>query len=161
VNQEERRKFVADHRTAVFGFNRKNDGPAMSIVYYVVDGDDLLVSTMAARGKAKAVARSPKVSLAILDEKWPPSYLLVYGNARIETDIEAATDLSVRIFGVMAESPMPEDVRPTIRQSAIEEQRVVLRITPYGTFETPPRHVYSADDVDGLTHWTSSVLPWS
>jgi PPOX class probable F420-dependent enzyme len=161
VNQEERRKFVADHRTAVFGFNRKNDGPAMSIVYYVVDGDDLLVSTMAARGKAKAVARSPKVSLAILDEKWPPTYLLVYGNARIETDIEAATDLSVRIFGLMAESPMPEDVRPKIRQSAIEEQRVVLRITPYGTFETPPRHVYSAGDVDGLTHWTSSVLPWS
>ena len=47
----------------MFGFGRKNDGPAMSIVYYVLDGDDILVSTMSARGKAKAVARNPKVSL--------------------------------------------------------------------------------------------------
>src|SRR5882757_8568598 len=161
MDQEERREFVAKHRTAVFGFGRKSHGPAMSIVYYVMDDGDILVSTMAERGKAKAVARNPKVSLAILDEKWPPTYLLVYGDARLETDIEAATDLSVRIFGLMAESPMPEDARPKIRQSAIDEQRVVVRITPYGTFETPPRHVYSADDVDGLTHWTSSVLPWS
>src|SRR4030088_321195 len=117
MDQEERREFVARHRTAVVGFGRKSHGPAMSIVYYVMDDGDILVSTMAERGKAKAVARSPKVSLAILDEKWPPTYLLVYGNARIETDIEAATDLSVRIFGLMAESPMPEDVRPKIRQA--------------------------------------------
>ena len=32
-------------------------GPAMSIVYYVTDGEDLLVSTMADRAKAKAVRR--------------------------------------------------------------------------------------------------------
>ena len=81
MNQEERKAFVASHRTAMFGFGRKNDGPAMSIVYYVMDGDDILVSTMSARGKAKAVARNPKVSLAVLDEQWPPTYLLVYGDA--------------------------------------------------------------------------------
>ena len=42
------------HRTAVFGYGRRHDGPAQSIVYYVVDGEDLLVSTMGARAKAKA-----------------------------------------------------------------------------------------------------------
>lgn len=45
MNREERRNFVRRHRTAVFGYGRKNDGPAQSIVYYVTDGDDLLVST--------------------------------------------------------------------------------------------------------------------
>jgi nitroimidazol reductase NimA-like FMN-containing flavoprotein (pyridoxamine 5'-phosphate oxidase superfamily) len=63
MNIEERRKFVESHRTAVFGYNRRNDGPSMSIVYYVMDQDDILVSTMAERGKAKAVGRSPKISL--------------------------------------------------------------------------------------------------
>ena len=161
MDQEERKEFVAGHRTAMFGFGRKNDGPAMSIVYYVVDEGDILVSTMAERGKAKAVARNPKVSLAVLDEQWPPTYLLVYGDARIETDVEAVTDLSMRIAGVMAGEPMPEEVRPAVREGAINEGRVVLRITPYGSFETPPRHVSSVDDLDGLTHWTGSVLPWT
>jgi len=161
MDQEERREFVAKHRTAVFGFGRKSHGPAMSIVYYVMDDGDILVSTMAERGKAKAVARNPKVSLAILDEQWPPTYLLVYGDARIETEVDAATDLSMRIAGVMAGEPMPEDVRSAVREAAMEEQRVVLRVTPYGSFETPPRHVDSVDDLEGLTHWTSSIMPWA
>jgi PPOX class probable F420-dependent enzyme len=161
MDQEERREFVAEHRTAMFGFGRRDHGPAMSIVYYVMDGGDILVSTMAERGKAKAVARNPKVSLAILDEQWPPTYLLVYGDARIETEIDAVTDLTMRIAGVMAGEPMPEDVRPAVREAAMEEQRVVLRVTPYGSFETPPRHVDSVDDLEGLTHWTSSIMPWA
>src|SRR5258705_6269298 len=114
MDQEERREFVAKHRTAVFGFARKDHGPAMSIVYYVVDSGDILVSTMAERGKAKAVARNPKVSLAILDEQWPPTYLLVYGDARIETEIDSATDLTMRIAGVMAGQPIPAEGRPAV-----------------------------------------------
>jgi PPOX class probable F420-dependent enzyme len=160
MNQQERRDFVRTHHTAVFGYNRKHDGPSMSIVYYVMDGDDILVSTMAGRGKAKAVSRNPKVSLCVLDEKWPPAYLQVYCDASIETDIEAATDLMMRIAGVMAGEPMPESVRPTVRQGAIAEKRVVLRLRPYETFETPPRHVYSPKDVAGLTHWLGRRMPW-
>jgi general stress protein 26 len=103
---------VRAHRIAVFGYNRREHGPAMTVVYYVMDGDDILVSTMAARAKAKAVARSSKVSLCILDEQWPPTYLLVYGDARIVTDFEAVVDLRMRIAGLMAERPIPESYRP-------------------------------------------------
>src|SRR5205807_3192254 len=108
MNIEERREFVRAHRTAIFGYNRKNDGPSMSVVYYVIDGDDILVSTMAERGKAKAVRRNPRIALCILDEKWPPTYLQVYCDAAINDDIEAATDLMMRIAGVMAGQPMPD-----------------------------------------------------
>ena len=34
------------------------------------------------------------------------------------------------------------------------------RITPYMTFESPPRHVYKPDDVKGLTHGLGTSLPW-
>jgi len=68
MDQEQRIAFVRSHRTAVFGFNRKSDGPGMSVVYYVMDGNDILISTMEGRGKAKAVRRNPKVSLCVLDE---------------------------------------------------------------------------------------------
>jgi PPOX class probable F420-dependent enzyme len=161
MNRDERREFVESHRTAIFGYGRRQDGPAMTIVYYVVDGDDLLVSTMAARAKAKAVARNPKVSLCVLDEKWPPTYLQVYCDAKIETDHDANVNLAMRIAGVMAGQTMPEEVRPLVAEGVIREDRVVLRLTPYATFETPPRHVYSADDInEKLAHSTGISLPW-
>lgn len=161
MNRDERRGFVEGHRTAIFGYGRRQDGPAMTIVYYVVDGDDLLVSTMAARAKAKAVERNQKVSLCVLDEQWPPTYLQVYCDAQIETDHDANVDLAMRIAGVMAGQPVPEEVRPLVAEGVIRENRVVLRLSPYATFETPPRHVHSADDInEKLTHSTGISLPW-
>jgi hypothetical protein len=76
-------------------------------------------------------------------KKWPPTYLQVYCDATIETDLEAATDLMMRIAVLMAGQPMPDSVRPNIRQGAVDEQRLVVRLRPYQTFETPPRHVYT------------------
>jgi hypothetical protein len=61
----------------------------MSVVYYVMDGDDLLISTMAARAKAKAVARTREASVCVLDEKWPLTYLQVYGPAAVEDDFDS------------------------------------------------------------------------
>ena len=85
----ERRLFVQTHRTCVFGYSRRSDGPAMSIVYYIPDAnDDLLVATMGDRAKAKAVARNGKVSLCVLDETWPFDYLQVYCDAVIDDDNE-------------------------------------------------------------------------
>jgi PPOX class probable F420-dependent enzyme len=160
MNIEERRKFVESHRTAIFGYNRKLDGPSLSVVYYVMDGDDILISTMSERGKAKAVRRNPRISLCVLDEKWPLSYLLVYCDAVIETDIESATDMLMRIAGLMAGQPMDDSVRPNLKKVAVDEKRVVLRLTPYQTFETPPRHVRKPEDTKNLTHWLGSPLPW-
>ena len=161
MNREERRGFVEDHRTAIFGYTRRQDGPAMTVVYYVVDGNDILVSTMAARAKAKAVKRNQQVSLCILTETWPFTYLQVYCDAKVETDHDANVDLAMRIAGVMAGEPMPEEVRPMIADGVRQEGRVVLRLTPYATFETPPRHVYSAADVnENLVHGLGISLPW-
>jgi PPOX class probable F420-dependent enzyme len=160
MDSNQRKEFVKSHRTAVFGYQRKSHGPAMSIVYYVMDGDDILVSTMSARGKAGAVRRNSMVSLCILDEKWPPTYLVVYCEAKLETDDEAVTDLAMRIAGVMAGSPMPEAVRPMVAEGAKREGRVVLRLKPYATFYTPPRHVNSEADLPTLTHEVSASIPW-
>ena len=161
LNAEERRAFVRAHRIAVFGYNRRDHGPAMTVVYYVMDGDDILVSTMAARAKARAVARDPRVSLCVLDEQWPPSYVLVYGQARVVTDFEAVVDLRMRIAGLMAEQPIPASHRAAVAETTRQEQRVMLRVTPYMTFESPPRHVSEPDDVRGLTHELGASLPWA
>ncbi len=160
MNVRERRDFVRSHRIAVFGYARRAHGPAMTVVYYVMDGDDILVSTMAARAKAKAVARDPRVSLCVLDEKWPPTYLLVYGTAKIVTDFDAVVDHLMRIMALMAGRLMPGATRADVEEMARQENRIVLRVTPYMTFESPPRHVYKPDDVKGLTHGLGTSLAW-
>jgi PPOX class probable F420-dependent enzyme len=160
LNREERRQFVQDHRTCIFGYSRKEHGPAMTVVYYVVDGDDLLVSTMAAREKPKAVARDGRVSLCVLDEKWPITYLQVYGNAVVDTDPDLAAEVYTKVIALMAEQDVPASRRPQLARQAQDENRVVIRVRPYATFETPPRHVYKMADIDTLTHFTSKSMPW-
>jgi len=57
---------------------------------------------------------------------------------------------------------MPEDIRPMVEEGARRESRVVLRLRPYATFESPPRHVSSAGDVKPeLTHGYGALLPWA
>ncbi len=161
MTPEERRRFVVDHRTAIFGYSRAEHGPAMSIVYYVATPHEILVSTMAERAKAKAVSRNPKVSLCVLDEKWPPSYLQVYCDAAIDTDFDFVVDVMMQIAGVMAGEPMSEDVRPMVEEGARAENRVVIRLRPYATFYTPPKHVHQESDIGpGLLHRTSASIPW-
>lgn len=157
----ERREFVRTHRTCVFGFGRKADGPAMSIVYYVpTDDDELLVSTMAGRGKARAVRRNPKVSLCVLDERWPFTYLQVYADAVVDTDRDAVVDVMMAVAWRMSGEPLSEDARPFVEAMAEEEDRVLLRCRPYATFATPPRHLHRNDQEERITHWSSGTVPW-
>jgi hypothetical protein len=161
MTPEQRRQFVYAHRTAIFGYNRADHGPAMSIVYYSAGPDGIVVSTMAARAKAKAVASSQKVSLCVLDQQWPPSYLQVYCDAVIDTDFDFVVEVMMRIAGVMAGTPMSEDVRPMVEEGARAENRVAIRLRPYATFYTPPRHVHTEADIGpGLLHETSASVPW-
>ncbi len=160
MDRDQRRQFVRDHRVCVFGYGRRHDGPAMTIVYYVMDGDDLLVSSMADRQKAKAVERNPRVSLCVLDERWPPTYLQVYGHAVVDRDPEHGADVLRQVVELMAGEPVPPERHAQIVRLAKQEKRLVLRVTPYATFATPPRHVNTMDDLDTLSHWTSTSLPW-
>ncbi len=157
----ERREFVRTHRTCVFGYRRRNDGPAMSVVYYIpTDDDTLLISTLAGRSKAIAVARDPKVSLCVLDERWPFTYLQVYADAVVDDDPGLVVDVMLAVGGRMSGQPLGDDARPFVAAMAEQEQRVVIRCRPYSTFAQPPQHLDRNDQAEQLTHWVSGSVPW-
>lgn len=157
----ERREFVRTHRTCVFGYRRRNDGPGMSIVYYIpTDTDELLVSTMAGRGKARIVERDGKVSLCVLDERWPFAYLQVYADATLDRDRDLAVDVMMAVGGRMSGQPLGDEARPHIQEMCKRENRVVIRCRPYSSFATPPRHLHRNDQAKELSHWVSGVMPW-
>jgi hypothetical protein len=133
----------------------------MSVVYYVpTDEDELLVSTMAARSKARAVSRSSKVSLCVLDERWPFSYLQVYADAIVERDTDLVIDVMLAVGARMSGQELGEGARPAVAAMAAEEDRVVVRCRPYATFAQPPRHLHRNDQPEGIAHWISASVAW-
>jgi PPOX class probable F420-dependent enzyme len=131
---DEHREFLETHRLCVVGFNRKSGPPTLSPVYYYVDGDEIVFSTQATRGKAKQAERLGEVTLCVLAEQQPFAYLTVYGTVRVEH--EGAVDVLMRVAGAMTGNPIPEATRPAFEQRAKDEDRVALRVTPTGFFST-------------------------
>jgi len=161
MSPSERREFVRTHRTCIYGYGRRNHGPGMSVVYYIpTDTDELLISTMRGRAKARALRRDPKVSLCILDERWPFAFLQVYCDGRLEDDPQIVVDVMMAVGGRMSGTPLPETARPAVEAMARKEDRVVVRCRPYATFATPPRHLYRHDQAERITHWISASVPW-
>ena len=132
MTPEERATFLKEHRLCVVGTPRQAGPPAMSPVYYVMDGDDLLISTTASRAKAKVIKRNPAVSVCVLGEAMPFPYLTVTGRGRIED--EGAVDVMMAVGSRMSGSPVPESARPAIEERAQKEGRVVLRVMPEGFY---------------------------
>jgi PPOX class probable F420-dependent enzyme len=133
---EEQRQFLRAHRLCVFGFALKSGPPSLSPVYYVMDGDDLLISTTRDRAKGRAARRNAEVSLCVLHEEFPFPYLTVFGRARVEGD---AAELMARIREMMTGSPVTPEQRAEIEERAAKEGRVVVRVTPERLFATPAR----------------------
>ena len=129
MTPEQRKQFLEENRYCVVGYDRNEGPPALSPVYYVMAGDDILISTQAGRAKGKVLAKRPEVSVCILSEKHPSApYLTIYGKATIEK--EGAVDVMMRVGGAMTGSEVPEAARPALEKRAEEEDRVVLRVTP-------------------------------
>ena len=131
----EQREFLESHRLCVLAIEREAGPPALSPVYYVMDDDDFLISTTATRYKGKGIKKHPNVSLSVLHEEFPFPYLMVYGTARVETDDPAG--LMARIGEKMFGAPVAADAMPALEKRAMDEKRVVLRITPTGFSSRP------------------------
>lgn len=173
LNADQRRQFVLDNRVCLYGYNRKADGPSMSLCYYTMDEDDILILTMAARAKAKAAKRSQKASVCVLDMKLPPTYLLVYGDVAIENDLQLATDVCARLMGFEMEYETGEPFAQTqeqlvkLRELMELEDRLVIRVTPYETFYSPATRGQSLDELiafrrnlQGNPIQVGQMLPW-
>jgi PPOX class probable F420-dependent enzyme len=128
ATDEERRDFLQNHRLALLGTLGASGRAQLSPVYYLFDGQQIVVSTTASRVKAKNVRRDGRVTLCALAEEPPFAYLTVYGRGEIveENVVETMMAIGERMLG----RPLGEEQRPAIEERARREGRVVLQITP-------------------------------
>ena len=118
------RSFLDEHRVGVLATVAVDDRPRQSVVYYVRDGDRLLISTESKRLKAQDVIRIGFASICIRGDEQPYPSATFSGPAEVVTEGIGAPTAAVmqRITGA-AEAPEP------LSDAALAEVgRVVLAI---------------------------------
>ncbi|HEX2358347.1 MAG TPA: PPOX class F420-dependent oxidoreductase [Solirubrobacterales bacterium] len=119
------REFLDAHRVGVLATIGDDGKPHQSVVYYVWDGDRLLVSTLSARLKAKHVQSTGWASLSVRGDEQPYPSATFSGPAEILTEgIGPATALIVQRIAGAEEPPEPES-----DEALAALDRVILAIT--------------------------------
>jgi hypothetical protein len=121
-------EFLDAHRVGVLATVDDVAMPRQSVVYYVRDGERLLISTESKRLKARDVRRSGWASLCVLGHERPHPSAVFSGPAEILTeDIGPAT---ARIMQRIGDLPEPPEAQSDEALAAID--RVILAITIEG-----------------------------
>ena len=77
------RAFLEEKRFAVVGTKNADGTPHLAVMWYLVDGDDIVVNSAQGRRKDRNLAADPRMSVVIEDGyRW----LRVDGTARIDHD---------------------------------------------------------------------------
>ncbi len=120
----ELREFLDANRVGVLATSTKRGLPHQSLVYYVRDGDRLLISTLAQRYKAKDVERTRWASFCVMGHEPPYAPGVFSGAAEIITEnIGRPTAAIMQRIADLAEPP------PQQTDEALADiERVVLQI---------------------------------
>ena len=77
------RKFLEERRFAVVGTTNPDGSPHLAVMWYLLDGDDIIVNSAQGRIKDRNLAQDPRMSLVVEDEyRW----IRIDGRVRIEHD---------------------------------------------------------------------------
>ncbi len=98
----EQRAFLEAKRFSVLGTVSGSGAPHLTVMWYLLDGDEILFNTKAGRAKWSNLARDPRVSLLVYDEGGY-KYMRIDGRVRVITDADVAhrdiARLAVRYHG--------------------------------------------------------------
>jgi len=77
-------RFLGGRRVAVLGTNGADGSPVLTPIWYLYTDGHLLMRTDKQSVKAKNIARDPRVTVCVQDERPPYASVTVYGKAAIE-----------------------------------------------------------------------------
>jgi PPOX class probable F420-dependent enzyme len=82
---DEQRAFLEQKNFAVLGTVSRSGAPHLTVMWYVLDGDEIVFNTKAGRAKESNLHRDPRVSLLVYDGSGY-RYLRIDGTVRAITD---------------------------------------------------------------------------
>ena len=104
----EQRAFLSAKRFAVLGTISPSGAPHLTVMWYALDGDEIVFNTKVGRAKESNLERDPRVSLLVYDESGY-KYIRIDGRVRTITDPEIAhrdiAQLAIRYHGEQKAQP--------------------------------------------------------
>jgi PPOX class probable F420-dependent enzyme len=86
-------------RPGILATVRADGRPHAAPVWYALDGDTVLFNTSASSLKGRTIARDPRVTLVVQDDRPPFSYVAVSGVAELSDDLDDVRLWAGRIGG--------------------------------------------------------------
>lgn len=121
---ENARTFLNEPRFAVLATINADGTPQQSVVWYELQGDDIMLNTKAGRLKDRNLRRDPRAALCIEDGN---HYVALRGPVTLNDDQTVAQSdierLAVRYDGA-------EKARAQVRSQFSREARVTIRLRP-------------------------------
>lgn len=78
----DQRRFLEEPHFAVLGTVNPSGSPHLTVMWYLLDGDEILFNTVITRAKGSNLERDPRVSLLVYDETNNYHYLRIDGRVR-------------------------------------------------------------------------------
>lgn len=104
MSRDQWQKFLSEGtRTGKLATVRADGSPHLAPIWFLLDGDDLVFNTGQDTVKGRNLARDPRVSLCVDDDRPPFSFVTVRGRAELSDELgevrEWATRIAARYVG--------------------------------------------------------------
>ena len=121
---ERARAFLQERRFAVLGTINKDGSPQLTTMWYLLEGDTIVMNTKAGRTKERNMRRDPRISVCVADGY---DYVTITGRAEMIDDPQIAQHdifrLATRYDGI-------ESAKQQMEEKFSKETRVSLRLKP-------------------------------
>jgi PPOX class probable F420-dependent enzyme len=127
MSDDERRAFLLEGtRTGKLATIRRDGRPHVVPIWFLLDGDEVLLTTGADTVKGRNILRDPRVCLCVDDEDPPFAYVMVEGEAEVTEDPDELLRWATRLGGRYMGADRAEEFG---RRNAVEGE-LLVRIRP-------------------------------
>ncbi|MEO6888364.1 MAG: PPOX class F420-dependent oxidoreductase [Ktedonobacteraceae bacterium] len=116
------RAYLEERRFTVLATINHDGSPQLTTMWYLLDGDEILMNTKVGRAKERNLRRDPRVSICVEDGY---HYLTISGSVQLIDDQETAQR---DIYRLAARYHGEEAARQQMQEQFSHEQRVTLRL---------------------------------
>jgi PPOX class probable F420-dependent enzyme len=121
---ERARAFLQERRFAVLGTINQDGSPQLTTMWYLLEGDTIVMNTKAGRTKEHNMRREPSISVCVADGY---DYVTISGRVEMIDDPQIAQHdifrLAIRYDGI-------ESAKQQMEEQFSKETRVSLRLKP-------------------------------
>jgi len=116
------RSFLEERRFAVLGTANKDGSPHLTVMWYLLEGDEIVFNTTPSRLKHRNLQRDPRVSVMVSDGY---RYVRIDGSARAIDD-RGTGQADIRRLAVRYEGE--ESAERQMRNAFSKQERVTYRV---------------------------------